>query len=230
MRLKIIFIGLLMIASHCMAHDLWLEKEQNALKLLYGHKQSTHGGDTYLTYDPKQVKEVKGLINGNIENVNFDKNYPVTVKPIYDATFACYSSGFWTKTVYGTLNISKENQKNVVKSWYSEESVKFIHRWSENAAKPLTENLELNSLVDPAKLKPGDKIRLLVTYKGKPVKDVPVAYGDEPRGTTDDQGKINIRIQRAGFQIISASLTRPGDGIKADEVITTTSLNFMVEK
>lgn len=221
---------LIFVAFCCSAHDLWLEKQQNIVKLLYGHKHSSHGGDAYMEYEPNFVKEIYCWANGKVSLISFEKKYPVEIKEDCQAAFVLFSSGYWTKTVYGTKNVSKENEKNVVKSWYSEESVKYIDKWDENLAKPFTNYLEIVPLVNLSKVKIGDKIRLLITFRGKPRSNVVVAYKDEPKGSTDDEGKINIRIKEPGFQIITASLNQPADGIKADEIIYTTNLNFIVEK
>ena len=220
----------LMLLAYAQSHDLWIEKEQNTFKLLYGHKHSSHGGDAYMEYKPEFVKSIKCLSNSKIQEINFEKKYPVQIDAKCDIAFVVFSSGYWTKTVYGTKNVPKDNEKNVIKSWFSEESVKYIDKYTESCEKPMTENLEIVPLVDVSKLKKGDKIRLQVYYKGKPANNVVVAYGDEPKGSTDEEGKINIRINHDGFQIISASLSEPADGVKADEIIYTTSLNFILGK
>lgn len=183
-----------------------------------------------MEYDPNFVKEIFCSANGKVFLVSFEKKYPVEIKDSCQAIFVLFSSGYWTKTVYGTKNVSKENEKNVVKSWYSEESVKYVDKWDESMVKPFTSYLEIVPLVDLFKLKTGDKIRLMITFKGKPQNNVVVAYEDETKGVTDDEGKINIRIKKPGFQIITASLTQPADGLKADDIIYTTNLNFIVEK
>ncbi len=212
------------------AHDLFIEEENNNYKLLYGHKHSSHTGDSIIEYKPEFVKYIKCFKDGKIADVNFEKKYPVNFSKDCDAIYVIFSSGYWTKTVYGTKNVSKENEKQVIKSWLSFESVKYIKNLNAKIDRPLSEDLEIVVLSDLSKIKKGDKLRLRIFYKGKPKNDVIVAYDGKPRGTTGPEGDINIRVKNSGFQLISASITEKGDGIKADEKIITTSLNLIIKE
>ncbi|EFK95250.1 conserved hypothetical protein [sediment metagenome] len=53
-----------------------------------------------------------------------------------------------------------------------------------------------------------------------------VAYFGHPRGTTDGDGRINIRLQQPGLQLIQASRVSPLDDGKADKLIQATALQF----
>lgn len=64
---------------------------------------------------------------------------------------------------------------------------------------PLTNHLEITLLNNLKDLKVGDKATFLVTYDKKPLTDVVVTYFEKPIGTTDEEGKINIRIKETGF-------------------------------
>jgi nickel transport protein len=218
------------ISGNIFAHDLWIEEDNGGFKLLYGHKHSSHGGDSIMEYNADFVKNIKCLKKGKVEEIKYEKKYPISFKDDCDAVFILFSSGYWTKTVYGTKNVSKENEKQVVKSWFSIESVKYVKNLSNNYKNPMTDELEIVPLSDLSKIKVGDKLRLKIYYKGKPQKDVVVAYEDKPRGTTDEEGNINISLKKGGFQVITASITEKEDGIKADERITTTNLNFVIKE
>ncbi|MCX7957595.1 MAG: DUF4198 domain-containing protein [Deltaproteobacteria bacterium] len=230
MRSIILTLFFITVSSFAYSHDLWIEEEDGSFKLLYGHKHSSHGGDTIMEYKPEFVKYIKCLSNQKTEDIVPDGKYPVSFQRACDVVFIMFSSGYWTKTVYGTKNVSKENEKQVIKSWESFESVKYIKNLSSKHQMPLSDDLEIVPLSDLSKIKTGDKLRLKVFFKGKPAKDVSVAYDDKVRGTTDSEGNINITLKKSGFQIISASLTEKGDGVKADEKITTTSLNFVLKE
>jgi nickel transport protein len=78
-------------------------------------------------------------------------------------------------------------------------------------------------------LDPGDKLRLLVMLDGKTVAGAAVSYDGRLRGITDENGRINIRIRRAGLQMIQATLSLPYPGPEADETVHTTMLNFEVQ-
>ena len=224
------FLILLLLSYLGFSHELWIEEKDNGFTLLYGHKYSSHGGESIMEYNPEFVKYVKCQKGEKIEEVNFEKKYPLSFKKDCDSLFIVFSSGYWTKTVYGTKNVSKEMEENVLKSWLSVESVKYIKNYNENSKKPMSDSLEIVSLSDITKLKKGDKIRLKVFYEGKPKENVVVAYKDKPRGETDEDGNINITIKDPGFQVISGSITEKQDGIKADEKIITTNLNFQVKE
>jgi len=231
---KIILKAVLMIMgivhpSVVMSHDLWIEEDGGGFKLMYGHKHSSHGGEAIMEYKPEYVKYIKCLSRGKIEDVSFEKTYPIKINRDCDEVYIMFSSGYWTKTVYGTKNVSKENEKQVVKSWLSFESVKYIKNLRDSSKKPISEDLEIVPISDLSKLKSGDKLRLKIYYKGRPRKDVVVAYNDKPRGTTDEEGNINITIKETGFQVVSASISEKEDGVKADERIITTNLNFIVK-
>ncbi len=227
---RLFFLGVFFVISVLSYSHLWLEEDGKELKLLYGHKHSSHEGASIMEYKPEYVLDIRCLKNGKIEKISFERKYPVSVYNDCDVYYVLFSSGYWTKTVYGAKNISKEGQSQVLKSWQSFESVKYIKKYSERLKSPLSEDLEIVLLTDTEKVKSGDKLRLQVFYKGKPAKDVVIAYKDKPRGTTDEEGKINITVKEKGFQIISATLTEKGDGIKCDEIIRTANLNFIVKE
>lgn len=224
-----LFLFLLLVSYISFSHDLWIEKEGDYLKLLYGHKFSSHGGDKLMDYNPEFVKYFICKKDGKNSQKEFERAYPVKIKSECDEIFLMFSSGYWTKTVYGTKNVPKNEEKQVVKSWLSYESVKFIENYK-NDLKPMTEELEIVPISDLKKIKKGDKLRLQIFFKGKPIKDVPVAYFGNVRGTTDEEGKINITLKNDGFQMITASFEEKGDGIKADEFIHTTNLNFYIRE
>ncbi len=230
MKRLILGLSLFLCLNNVFAHDLWIEEENGTYKLLYGHKHSSHSGESVIEYKPEYVKYIKCQKGHKVEDISTENKYPITFSKDCDAVFVMFSSGYWTKTVYGTKNVSKENEKQVVKSWLSFESVKYVKNLTLKAQQPLSDDLEIVPTSDLSKIKTGDKLRLRLFYKGKPAKDVVVAYDDKPRGTTDPDGNINITVKKPGFQVISASVTEKEDGVKTDERIITTNLNFIVKE
>lgn len=221
---------ILSISVSLYAHDLWLEEESGTVRLLYGHRYSSHKGASVMEYNPEHILDVRCQQGDKIINVDIEKKYPLTLISDCDVYYVLFSSGYWTKTVYGTKNVSKEGQSQVLNSWQSFESVKYVKRFSGKYNRSITNDLEIVPLSDISKIKRGDKLRLQVFYHGRPVKDVVVAYHGKPRGTTDENGKINVRVNEKGFQMISASITEKGDGIKCDKIIRTTTLSFVVKE
>jgi nickel transport protein len=227
---RLLLVALLVVLSgHARAHDLWLERgsEGEGVDLYYGHKYSRHGGAQFLEYRPEWVREALCFdAAGKQTAVPAPAGYPYRIRRECAVACVLTSSGYWTKTPYGTENLPKAEVRMPLKSWLSYESVKRIDQWSEALAEPLTEWLEMTPVADPANLRPGRKLRLRVTFEGRPVEGAVVTYDDKPRGRTGRDGHINIRLRHPGFQVIQASLTRPDASGRADEIVHSANLNF----
>ncbi|RUM50427.1 MAG: DUF4198 domain-containing protein [Hydrogenothermus sp.] len=212
------------------AHDLWIEKSQDKYVLYYGHKYSSHGGKKLIKYNPENIQSVKCIDkDGNKIEIDVKKEYPLVINKNCATIYVDISSGYWTKTPYGTINKPKNQIDTPIKSWLSYESVKRINLWSKNLEKSFTKKLDIIPVNNPLKLQEGDKIRLLITFNGKPAKNIPVAYDGKVRGITDSHGRINIRIKHKGLQLIEATYREKVNSEKTDEVIYTTTLNFEVK-
>jgi nickel transport protein len=72
----------------------------------------------------------------------------------------------------------------------------------------------------------GDKLRVRVLRDGRPVAGATVTYDGKVRGTTGEDGGINLRLRHGGLQRIQAGLNEPHEGPQADEVTHTTTLSF----
>ena len=66
----------------------------------------------------------------------------------------------------------------------------------------------------------------LVVKDGKPVAGASVAYHGNPRGETDADGRIAIRLRHGGVQLIATSLELPLKDGKADTEILAATLQF----
>jgi nickel transport protein len=218
---------LVSMAAHAHAHDLWLEKEGGGFSLYYGHKYSAHQGAEFVEYRPEWVREAL-CFDGAAEEAAFESHsaYPYRMRGDCAAAYVLISSGYWTKTPYGTENLPRSEARMPLRSWLSYESVKRIDRWNDALAKPLAKGLEITPLKDPLSLRKGQKLRLRVSFDGKAVEGVVVAYDRKPRGQTAADGGINIRVRHGGFQVIQASFDRPHASQEADKVIYSTHLNF----
>ncbi len=228
MRIFKFFILILIFFHSALSHDLWIEKDNDKFVLYYGHFKPQNNEEKFIKYGLENILEVHCFdTKGNPIKIKIDNNYPLKIENSCKALYILTSSGFWTKTPYGLKNIPKNKTDLAIESWQSFESVK---RVEENYDKPLTNHLEITLLNNLKDLKVGDKVTFLVTYNKKPISDVVVTYFEKPIGTTDEEGKINIRIKEKGLQIIGTSYTLKGDGKKADKIIFTSFLNFEVKK
>jgi nickel transport protein len=217
------------VAGESSAHDLWLEREDRGLALYYGHKYSDHGGSTFVEYPVEWVREALCFDpSGARAPFESERNHPFRMRGECAAAHVAISSGYWTKTPYGTKNLPKDEARMPIESWLSHDSVKRIDRWTDALAKPLAGGLELTPLEDPLRQSEGDKLRLRVTFDGQPARDAVVAYEGKPRGLPGPDGEINIRIRHPGFQVIQATLTLPSASEKSDKVIHSANLNFEI--
>jgi len=224
-----------LLTSPAYAHDLWLQKQDGSLVLYSGHRHAAHEGHKHAThegagleeYKPTWVKEARCFdANGQPASFQAELTYPYRVRGECAATYVLTSSGYWTKTPYGTKNVPKAEAEMPIKSWLKYQSVKRLDRWGPALAKPLTEGLEITPREDPFTLRKGDEMHLVVTLEGRPVEGATVEYDGKPCGKSAADGTLTIRIRQAGFQMIEASLHRPDASGKADEVIREASLDF----
>jgi nickel transport protein len=165
---------------------------------------------------------------GNPVRLRIVPGYPVRVPDACAAIVVLTSSGYWTKTPSGTENEPRAQVEQAIRSWLSFEGVKRINAWHERFRLPLTGDLEIVSEEDPTSRRPGDKLAVRVSLGGRPVEGAIVAVDGKPRGRTETDGRLNIRLRRAGLQMIQASLTLPDTTGVADEIIQTTTLNFEI--
>lgn len=221
----LLLLGILALPAS--AHDLWIERNGDLHTLAYGHERSGHEGERKLEYKPDSVKQAL-CFNADGQEIKAGKalTYPATLKGNCSASWFLTSSGYWSKTPYGTKNLPKTEAGAVIDSWLSIEGVKRIDQWDDGLSRSLTQELELVPQGNPLLLKPGGKLHLRAYYQGKPVAGVTVAYFGKPRGITDKEGNVNIRLQNAGFQLIQASIELPLNDGKADKAVHASSLQF----
>jgi nickel transport protein len=212
------------------AHALWIERTEDGLVLLLGHRHSDHGGTELLEYPLEYVVEAVCFDPGGAPDLFEPTAAPVRFPDECAACTALLSSGYWTKTPRGTKNVPKDETDTPLRSWLSFESVKRIDRWSEAFAGPLGESLEIVPLADPTRARQGDKITVLVTFRGEPLSGVPVSYAGSTRGETDAEGRVNIRLRHAGLQVLRASHRIPLESAQADEEVHTATFVFELEQ
>lgn len=225
--LGLLVLLLLVPSAPSHAHDLWVEHAGDEYVLYYGHAHASHGGAEYIKYEPEDVLRVECFDSIGVSRVlPVGDTYPIRVTERCAACWFLISSGYWTKTPYGTRNLAKDEVEHVIESWLTLESVKRIDAWCDRFAGPLTDGLEIVPLIDPLLLTPGEKLRLRITFKGEPVEGAIVTYGSKVRGLSGESGLVNVRIKAAGFQSVSASIRIPIESDKADLEIHTTFLNL----
>lgn len=230
MPLRAFLLAILLLQPGAvLAHGLWIERDGALHTLAYGHERSGHEGAKTLEYKPEIVKQAI-CFNAAGQEIAADlgRGYPATLKGDCAASWFFTSSGYWSKTPYGTRNLAKNEAGAVIESWLSLEGVKRIDQWGEGLERALTRQLELVPLSNPLRLRAGDKLRLAVWFQGRPAAGATVAYFGKPRGVSDGEGHINIRLQNPGFQLIQASLDLPLNDARADKAMHASSLQFEI--
>ena len=226
----LVWLGaLLAVATTGRAHDLWLEPGPGGLTVQYGHHPQlvSHGGETRIPYAPDVVRSALCVDQGGRRQpAALGTTYPVQVQGDCAVAYVLTSSGYWTKTTAGTRNLKKTEATAPLNAWQSFDSVKHVAAWSAAAAEPLGVPLEIVPAENPLILNDGDKLKVQVLADGRPVADAVVTYDGKPRGETDSQGAVNIRVRHGGLQLIQATVRSPHSGPEADEVVHTTALTF----
>jgi nickel transport protein len=221
--------ALLAPASLAQAHELWLDREAGAYVLYQGHRSGAHVGEEHVPYGRGFVRTARCADEqGSQHPLSVVGEYPVRLLGDCAAVLLEVSSGYWTKTAWETRAVPKTGIAGVLRSWRADEVVKRIDRWSGTLALTLSAGLELSPLENPLTLKPGDKLRLRVSYQGKPRAQVPVAYDGHTRGASGEDGVVVLSLRRGGLQSLSASIELPlADGL-ADTLLLASTLNFVL--
>jgi nickel transport protein len=220
-------LALLLGASAATAHDYWLEPDGQDYLLYRGHRYSQHQGEAVVPYEPPIVNTAICVDRtGGKRRVSASRSYPVRIPGPCAAVLVEANSGYWTQTLTGTKNQPRDEVFGALRSWRAIEGVKRIESWKPEMERAVSDGLELVSTTDPFALRPGDKLRLLVTWKGQPRGGVTVAYDGDPRGVSGSDGRINIRLRHGGTQVITASVDEPSNDPKSDKLVRSTALMF----
>lgn len=226
-----VIVGLVLLATPAAAHDYWIERSDDGYTLFQGHVYASHKGEERVPYDPAIVERIACVrADGDVTTLEPVRAYPVRVSARCSAVLIEVSSGYWTQTLTETIQKPKSAVLGALRGWRSEEAVKRIDLWTTRVALPLSDGFEMVPLEDPFRLKPGDKLRLLVTWRGQPKRGVAVAYDGNARGVTGADGQANIRIRHGGVQTLSASFEEAVQDPQAEKVVHGTILQLELPK
>jgi len=228
-KLLILFLAMFVFSTNAFAHDAWIEKKDGQFIVLYGHGNRTD------TYDAAKVKEVRAYgIDGSIVQVAIEKEgYPVIIKPKGKAAVITlfFDNGFWSKTPNRWINKPKKEVPDAIESVHSIKYSKAILKWSDKFSKPLGIEMEMVPLKNPLLLKAGDSLPLKVFLDGKPVEGALIGTGGRRSNMkTDKNGMADVKIEKTGFQIITAGIRIPlKDNPNADVSSMSAGITFEVK-
>lgn len=210
MRLALPLLLLLLPWGSVQAHDYWLDAEGDDSLLYRGHRHSGHQGEELVPYDPAIVTRALCVgAEGAVREVPPSRTYPFRIPGPCMAVLVEADSGTWSHTHTGSRRPPGAEPRTVTRTWRALESVKRLNGWDPGLSHPLSQALEITSPQDPTRLTPGDKLRLLITHRGRPRAGVSVAYDGDTRGVTGANGLINLRVRHGGTQVITASVEEP---------------------
>lgn len=220
------------------AHELFLSADGQLLVLYRGHAPGDAGyGDDHdhgpEVCAPDLLTGVVGIDHAGLRWIQSEpgrNGWPAGGQ----ALLIHLSSGFWTKTPDGTVNLPPDSTVQPLTSWRSYESLKWLAKgdaWALRlGAGEGDDALELLPLEDPFALHRGDKLTVRLVSGERPIADAVVAYGGRVRGRTDNEGRINIRLKHSGMQLLTASWVRPDPTGRCERIVTTTALQFELEE
>ncbi len=223
----IVILSFMLLFAHAIAHDFWIGRDGSGFRIYYGHfpKELIH-------YDPEKLTNVK-CYDKDLKEISFQKvvdSKGVLIKGECAVITAEYRAGFFSVTPDGEVNKPKDRVENAVKSWESISYIKYIDEYSEKLKRPLGQRLEVVSLNDPFKKKPGEKINIQVFFEGKPKEGVFIYTNHRLLGKTRDEGLTRVRIRKGSVQVISASYKIPTSSPKADYIVLESFLCFEVKR
>jgi nickel transport protein len=228
-RVVIAFVAILTWSGEALAHDLWLERQDNAFLLRYGH----HGGAVL----PLQAEKVKTLMcrkdKGGAENLRakaLATSKQLSLKASCAALSTFFDGGFYSLTPDGEKNLPKNKVPDAVKAWRSKQFAKWVDIRSSLAGQPLGDEFEIVPVTDLAKAKTGNKATFRVLLGGKPLPGAILAIDHKPLGETDDQGEVRIKIRASDVEQVSASFRRAIKSAEADSEVFEASLTFEVAR
>lgn len=229
--MKKLALAILLATSTLFAHQI---TAKNNLKGQYEAAFWAHG--KYQNFDIKQLKGANSYDINNKEiktGIDFSKGpFLLTAKKPAMVTLT-FDAGYWVKGDNGYENTSPTKYKGIV--YNTLKSVKYGKRyfqWSESFLNPTGMFLEVLPLIDPLKIKAGDKLPVLVLKEGKAFANAGFETSDyeDLDVKTNAYGIAYIPVKSKGLQIIAAKYY--GDEIndtKVNKITIQSSISFEVK-
>ena len=225
--LLVSILSLLTMSTNALAHDLWLEPEDGAFLLRYGHR-----GHEALPLEASKLQTLMCRKDSGVPQ-NLVKSAvaaprQISLKASCTLLSAFFDGGFWSLTPDGEKNLPKNKVPDAVKSWRSKQFAKWVDSHSPLANQPLGDEFEIVPVTDLAKAKTGGRATFRILLAGKPLSGATLAIDHKPLAETDDQGEARISIRGHGRESVSVSYRRMVKTAEADSEVLEASLTFEV--
>lgn len=232
-KLFAIIVIVLILIQPAFAHYLWIEKEGDIFKVLWGHPPETS------PYEPEKLKEAKAFDSKGKKVLLARKNEKDAVnlssKSDVSMIAVTFEGGYLVTTPDGKKRVTKREAVKaglqIIDSIYSSQYAKGLFACSESTTKPSGLQFEIVPLKNPCKLKANDILPIRIYFDGKPLEGAKVETGNHVEaGKTDKEGQFSIKVSEKGMQIILAKYRIPTkDNPDADFLSYTTVLSWVIK-
>lgn len=231
------------------AHELWVvaqEPEGGLFKasIGYGHdfpNLEAIPADRLHIFDPLVLVTPQGKVTLDQVGVNYAYQKKIDLKKGGYLVLGYYKPTFWSNGKGGWSQTDRTQRPDAD---FAEEAIMFGKTIcnvggsddSSFISKPAGQKLEIVPLVNPAKVKAGDKMPLQVLLDGKPARGLTVnatfgGFSDKGylafSGITDAKGKIDFMPLKQGYWVVRVHhSSKHPDPKKADELVLSATLTF----
>ncbi|WP_051310046.1 DUF4198 domain-containing protein [Desulfogranum japonicum] len=214
----------LLTATTSSAHDMWLEKTNNMVKLKYGHPGHS---------DPYPIQRITA-INGYT-----DIKWKVILTPLpedgeafcyvtdhYPLITVAFDNWYWYHSEEEGWQQFQTPQKDfkgtILEEGASYKLSKEIVYWKPFLAQPIGQRAEIVPLKDPTTLKEGDMLPVQLYFEGElmPVEDSRTSLTSNPSVEhpelvfRSNQEPVMVKVGPPGRQIVIGKYAKPLEGVK----------------
>ncbi len=230
-------LALLLAAGSAAAHSVWIEPNKDGKLMI----ENGDAGEPSDPYDPQRITKAYAFDKDGkpvaAEVERFEK--AAAVKPAAGAALvaAMFDNKYWAKGADNKWsNGPKGTVANPTIAGPSYKMPKTYLAPTSGFAKPVGFDLEIVPQSDPATLKAGDRLTLLVLLKGQPlaeaslVSDIFIHHDKKPEKVkTDKDGKVTVTVPKRAFAGVEVSHFAKDAGSDVEGTFLNASLTFKVK-
>lgn len=253
MKINVAFLTLLLggVLSNVTAHDFWLvTKNDKKLNVQIGYGHEFPGVESISETRVKLFETPFVLNQRNNEKfklLQIGENYNFEAKALKKGSYMAvgeYKPTFWSKSSDNKwhMNTNKLNGNDIAYCELAKMSAKRVINVNSNddiVTKPIGQTLEIVPLSNPANFKVDEFFGVQILFEGKGLASVDVGvispYLENTHeneqcafwGKTDKNGRINIKLFKAGIYAISVLHKRAHEDLKkCDEDVFESTFTF----